>query len=112
MAEQRKIKRLSDVLLAGRDYEAKVKITEVLDHEVLLTDFLNVVITKDVVTAEGEKVEVEDANYWNVAIDDAGVLKTFSTGAVPIVKVLQVLNKEQLPLLCTFRKQGRTYIVE
>lgn len=105
-------KRLSDVLIPGRDYEAKVKIDEILDHEVLLTGFVNVVIMKEVVTPDGEKVEVEDSNYWNVMVDDADVKKTFSTGAVPIVKVLSVLDKEDLPLLCTFRQQGRTYIVE
>jgi len=112
MAEGRKAQKLSDVVIAGRDYAAKVKIVEVLDHEVLMTNFCNVVIMKDVVTAEGEKIEAEDANYWNVDVDDNGVLKTFSTGAVPIVKVLERLDKDMLPLLCTFRKQGRTYIVE
>jgi hypothetical protein len=105
-------KRLSDVVVAGRDYEAKVKITEVLDHEVLMTGFDHVIIQKEVTLPDGTKADIEDANYYNVKVDDGGVLKTFSTGAQPIVKVLEVLDKEDLPLLCTFHKEGQTYVVE
>lgn len=112
MTEQRKVRSLSDVVVAGRDYPAKVTIKDVLDHEVLMTGFTNVIIMKEVITAEGEKVEVEDANYWNIDVDDNSVLKTFSTGAVPIAKILARLDEDYLPLLCTFRKQGRTYVVE
>jgi hypothetical protein len=106
------VRKLSDVVVAGRDYEAKVKITELLDHDVMMTGFDHVIIMKEVTLADGSKEEIEDANYYNVKVDDGGVKKTFSTGAQPIVKVLEVLDKEDLPLICTFRKQGQTYIVE
>lgn len=105
-------KRLSDKVIPGRDYPAKVKIEELLDHEVLMLDFTNVVIMKDVVTSDGEKLEVEDANYWNVNVDDAGTLKTFSTGATQIVSILKILDKADLPLLCEFSKEGRNYVVK
>ena len=105
-------KRLSDVVVPGRDYPAKVKIDEVLDHDVMLLGFINVVIMKEVKTAGGERVEVEDANYWNIEVDDGGVIKTFSTGATQIVNVLRALDKSELPLLCQFEKQGRNYVVK
>lgn len=112
MTEQRKPRRLSDVKKAGRDYPAKVKITEVLDHEVLITDFDHVVILDNVELPDGSKAEVERANYYNVTVHDKDVIKTFSTGAQPIVKILAILAREDLPLLATFRKEGQTYIVE
>lgn len=112
MAGEQKPRRLSEVAVAGRDYPAKVKIEEVLDHEVLLTDFDHVVIHDDVELEDGSKARVERANYYNVVVEDGEVIKTFSTGAQPITKILVILDKADLPLLATFRKQGQTYIVE
>jgi hypothetical protein len=106
-----KIRRLSDVKVAGRDYPAKVKIDELLDHEVLLTNFDHVVIMKDVKLPDGTKAEVEDANYYNVTVEDGEIIKTFSTGATQIINILQSLTKEDLPLLCEFSKEGRSYVV-
>ena len=112
MTEERRIRKLSDVAVAGRDYPAKVKITELLDHEVLITDFDQVIITENVELPDGEKVEVEKANYYNLTVEDGEVIKTFSTGAQPIVKILAILDKADLPLLATFSKSGQTYIVQ
>lgn len=112
MAETRKIRKLSDVAVAGRDYPAKIKITELLDHEVLIVDFDHVVIQDVVVTEDGEKLQVEKANYYNLTVEDGEVKKTFSTGAQPIVKILVILDKADLPLLATFSKSGQTYIVQ
>lgn len=106
------MKRLSDVVIPGRDYPAKVKIKEVLDHEVLLHGFDHVVIREEKPDEDGVLVKVVTADYYNVVVHDADAQKTFSTGAQPIVKVLAVLNKADLPLLCTFRKAGQTYTVE
>lgn len=105
------MKKLSEVLVPGRDYPAKVKIADVLDHEVALTDFDHVVIAEEKPDEDGVLVRVVTADYFNVSVDDNDVLKTFSTGAQPIVKVLSVLNKADLPLLCTFRKVGQTYTI-
>lgn len=112
MTEQRKVRRLSDIKKPGRDYPAKVKIADVLDQEVEITDFDHVIIMKNVELPTGEKMEVEEANYYNVTVKDRELIKTFSTGAQPIVKVLAILAKDDLPLLATFRKAGQTYTVE
>lgn len=112
MVDPKRVRKLSEVAVAGRDYPAKVKILEVLEHEVFLVSFEHVVIHDEVVTEFGEKVKVERANYFNVDVEDGEIKKTFSTGAVPICKILAILDKKDLPLLCTFRKEGQTYIVE
>ena len=104
-------RKLSDVKKAGRDYPAKVKIDEILDHEVLMTKFTHVVILKTVKDKEGKEIEVEDANYYNVTVEDGEVIKTFSTGATQIINILESLDKEDLPLLCWFSKEGRSYVV-
>lgn len=113
-----KPKRLSDVVVAGVDYPAKVKITEVLDHEVLLLGF-DVAISVDIAPdIDPETGEITPREYYNIRVDDNDVLKTFSTGAIPIVKVLRSLEQKvaqgeaELPLLCSFRKEGRTYVIE
>ena len=65
-----------------------------------------------------ETGEIVSRDYWNVEVVFDRKYFTFSTGAVPINKVLTALqvkldSKEaELPLLATFRKEGRTYIVE
>jgi len=111
-------RRLSDLVKPGRDYEAKVKIIEVLDHEVMVMGVDHVIIMKEVQLKDGSKEEIEDANYYNVKVDDGGTLKTFSTGAQPIVKVLIALEKlektgeEVFPFIAIFRKEGQTYIIE
>lgn len=112
MTDAKRPRRLSDVAVAGRDYPAKVKILDVLDHEVLITDFDHVVIKEEVVTEDGEIIKAERANYYNLTVEDGEVKKTFSTGAQPIVKILAILDKADLPLLATFSKSGQTYIVQ
>jgi hypothetical protein len=97
-------RKLTDVMVAGVDYPAKVKIEEVLDHEVLLISFD---IAKDPQSGR---------TYWNLTVDDSGVKKVFSTGAVPLDKVLTGLllklekGDAELPLLCTIEKEGNTYV--
>lgn len=111
-------RRLSDVVIPGRDYEAKVKIAEVLDHDVLLLSFESAVSTETEPVVDPETGELIYRTYYNVNVDDGGILKTFSTGAIPIAKVLAVLQKKvsngevELPLVCCFRKEGRTYVIE
>uniref|UniRef100_A0A6H1ZV65 Uncharacterized protein n=1 Tax=viral metagenome TaxID=1070528 RepID=A0A6H1ZV65_9ZZZZ len=112
MADGKSIRKLGDVVIAGRDYPAKVKILEVLDHEVVITDFDHVVIQDEKPNTDGELVKVVTADYYNVIVDDNDVLRTFSTGAQPIVKILDVLDKDDLPLLATFHKEGQTYVVK
>lgn len=111
------VSRLSDVVRPGLDYPAKVKIAEVLDHEVLITGFDRAISTEVAPTVDPETGEVVYREYYNVTVDDQGVMKTFSTGAIPVMKVLDALAKRieagevELPILATFRKEGRTYVV-
>ena len=110
--------RLSDIIVAGVDYPAKVKIAEVLDHDVLLLKFSTAESTEQPKRVDVETGELVPQEYYNIDVDDAGVLKTFSTGAQPIAKVLSALQRKidtgeaELPLLCTFRQEGRTYVVD
>ena len=110
--------KLSDVVIAGRDYPAKVKIAEVLDHEVLLLGFEKATSVETAPVVDPETGEVTYREYYNVNVDDGDVLKTFSTGAKPIAKVLNALQQKidtgeaELPLMCIFRKEGRTYVIE
>lgn len=110
--------KLSDVVVAGRDYPAKVKIEEVLDHEVFLLGFNTAVSLEHPPVVDAETGELTPRTYYNIRVDDSDVLKTFSTGAIPISKVLDALQvkieagEAELPLLCTFRKEGRTYVIE
>lgn len=111
MADPKRVRRLSEVKVAGRDYPAKVKIDEVLGKEVLLVKFDHVQIIKEVELPDGSKVEAVDADYYNVVIEDGEAIKTFSTGATQIISILESLDKEDLPLLCEFSKEGRSYVV-
>lgn len=108
MAEKKR--RLSDLVKAGVDYPAKVKITDVLDVEVEVIDFKRVTIMKEVTLKDGTKDEVVDADYYNVVVKDKGLIKTFSTGAVPIMNVLGGIDKDELPAWTTFSKKGQTYV--
>ena len=111
-------KRLSDVVIPGRDFAAKVPIAEVLDHEVLMLRFSMAESTELPPVLDPETGELKPQIYYNVDVDDDGVLKTFSSGAKPIRKKLDALQRKleageaELPLLCTFRKEGRTYVVD
>ena len=111
-------KRLSDVVIPGRDYAAKIPIAEVLDHEVLLLKFSEAESTTLPPKLNAETGELEPQRYFNIDVDDGGVIKTFSTGATPIQKVLDALQDKlntgeaELPLMCTFRKEGQTYVIE
>ena len=111
-------KRLSDVVIPGRDFAAKVPIAEVLDHEVLLLKFSTAESTELPPKLNPATGELEPQVYYNIEVDDSGVIKTFSTGAIPIAKTLEAVQRKldtgeaELPLLCTFHKEGRTYIVD
>lgn len=111
-------KRLKDVVIAGRDYPAKVKIEEILDHEVLMTKFDHVVIVKEVQLKDGTTEEAIDADYYNIVVEDGETIKTFSTGATQIVNVMEKLTlmekagESPLPCIVTFRKEGRVYLIE
>ena len=113
-----KAKSLSEVIVAGVDYPAKVKIAEVLDHEVLLLSFSTAESTEQPKKVDPETGELIPQEYYNIDVDDSGILKTFSSGALPIAKVLSALQRKidtgeaKLPLLCTFRQEGRTYVVD
>ena len=110
--------RLSEVVVAGVDYPAKVKMAEVFDHDVLLLRFSVAESTEQPKKVDPETGELIPQEYYNIDVDDGGVLKTFSTGAQPIAKVLGALQRKidtgeaELPLVCTFRQEGRTYVIE
>lgn len=118
MTDKSKLRRLSDAVVPGEDFAAKVKITEVLDREVLITAIEKVSGSPEFSLVDPETGEIISRDYWNVEVLIDTRLYTFSTGAVPVNKVLMALQAKletgeaELPLLATFRKEGRTYVVE
>ena len=111
-----KSRRLMDVVVAGVDFPAKVKIEEVLGQDVLVTDF-SFAESLDQVEVDAETGEVKRREYANINVDTGDALKTFSTGAMPVLKVLKALERKiedgevELPLLAAFHKEGRTYVI-
>ena len=118
MTEKSKPRRLSDTVVPGEDYPAKVGIDDILDREVIILSIEKTKGSKEFALVDPDTGELIIRDYWNVEIDLDALLYTFSTGAVPVNKVLTCLQEKldskeaKLPLLATFRKQGRTYIVE
>jgi len=118
MTNESKPRRLSETVVPGKDYAAKVKIAAILDREVVIQDIEKVEGSPEFALVDPETGEVISRDYWNVTVKDGDNTFTFSTGAVPIDKVLTALQEKiyagevDLPLSATFRKEGRTYIVE
>ena len=118
MSSNPKPRHLSDVVRPGEDFAKKVKITAVLDREVLVTGFEKTSGSPEFNLVDPDTGEIVIRDYWNVTVVDADGVLTFSTGAVPVDKVLTALQSKldrgeaELPVLATFRKEGRTYIVE
>lgn len=118
MTDKSKPRRLSDTLKPGQDYAAKVKIGEILDREVLITGMEKVSGSPEFSLVDPDTGEIVSRDYWNVEVGIDTSTFTFSTGAGPIDKVLTALQRKidtgeaSLPLLATFRKEGRTYVVE
>ena len=118
MTEKSKPRRLSETVIPGKDYAEKVKIAEILDREVVILNIEKVGGSPEFALVDPDTGEIVSRDYWNVEVEVDGLTYTFSTGAVPIDKKLAALQIKldsglaELPLLATFRKQGRTYIVE
>ena len=118
MTGKKKPRRLSETVIPGKDYADKKKLADILDREVVILSIEKVEGSPEFALVDQETGEIVTRDYWNVEVEDEGMIVTFSTGAVPIDKVLTALQGKieeglaELPLLATFRKQGRTYIVE
>lgn len=118
MSEKLKNRRLSDMVVAGKDYADKKKLGDVLDREVLILAVEKVSGSPEFALVDPDTGEIVTRDYWNVTVEDKDSVITFSTGAVPVDKVFTALQRKldsgevELPLLATFRKQGRTYVVE
>lgn len=117
MTDKSKPRRLSETVIPGVDYAEKVGIKDVLDREVVILSITKVPGSPEFAIVDEATGEVILRDYWNVEIEDDGKLFTFSTGAVPINKKFDALQlkldsgEAELPLLATFSKSGRTYIV-
>lgn len=118
MTDQKKPRRLSDTVIPGKDYEAKVSVDDILGQDVLITGVSKAEGDPQYAKVDPETGELISRDYWNVKalLDDKAL--TFSVGAIPVNKVLSALQSKldsgeaELPVLATFRKEGRTYIVE
>ena len=118
MTDKSKPRRLSETVIPGVDYADKKKLADILDREVVILSIEKVAGSAEFALVDPDTGEIISRDYWNIEVEDEGMIITFSTGAVPINKVLTALQDKienglaELPLLATFRKQGRTYIVE
>jgi len=118
MTEKPKPRRLSETVIPGKDFAAKVKIDMILDQEVVILNIEKVSGSPEFALADPETGEIITRDYWNITVALDESILTFSCGAIPVNKVFDALqtkmdSKEaELPLLATFRKSGRTYIVE
>ena len=118
MTEKRKPRRLSETVIPGKDYADKKKIGDILDKEVDILEIEKVKGSAEFALVDPDTGEIVTRDYWNVTVVNEGDFITFSTGAIPVNKVLTALQEKldsgeaELPLLATFRKSGRTYIVE
>lgn len=117
MTEKSKPRRISDIVVPGVDFAEKIKIDQILDHLVLITAIEKVSGSPEFALVDPETGEVISRDYWNVEMELDEKFYTFSTGAVPINKVLTSLQAKldarlaEFPVLATFRKEGRTYVV-
>ena len=118
MTDEKKPRRLSETVIPGKDYAAKVKIDMILDQEVLILEIKKVAGSAEFALVDPDTGEIVTRDYWNVIVTLDESILTFSTGAVPIDTLFTALQEKienglaEFPLLATFRKQGRTYIVE
>ena len=118
MTKERKPHRLSETVIPGVDYADKKKLADILDQEVLILSILKTPGSTEFALVDPDTGELIIRDYWNVEVEVDDLIYTFSTGAIPINKVLTALQKKideglaELPVIATFRKQGRTYIVE
>ena len=118
MTDKKKPPRLSETVIPGVDYADKREIKDILDKEVLILSIAKAEGAPEFAKVDAETGELVNRDYWNVEIVFDNLVWTFSIGAIPVDKVLSVLQKKldsgeaELPLLATFRKSGRTYIVE
>lgn len=118
MTDKSKPRRLSETVVPGQDYAAKIKIKDILGQDVLITGIDKVIGSPEFSIVDEDTGEIVTRDYWNVEVEAGSRTFTFSTGAVPINKVLTALQDKitngeaELPLLATFRKEGRTYVVE
>lgn len=118
MTDKPKPRRLSEAVIPGQDYAAKVKMQDILGQDVLITGIEKVPGSPEFSFVDEDTGEVVSRDYWNVDIEVDSKVLTFSTGAVPVNKVLTALQEKlangeaELPLIARFRKEGRTYVVE
>jgi len=117
MTDKSKPRRLSETVVPGQDYAAKIKIKDILGQDVLITGFEKVEGSPEFSIVDEVSGEIISRDYWNIEVEANGLTYTFSTGAVPVNKVLTALQEKisngeaELPLLATFSKEGRTYVV-
>ena len=117
MSDKPKPRRLSEAVVPGKDFAEKVKIDRVLGQEVVITAIEKVGGSPEFALVDAETGEIVSRDYWNLTVELDETTFTFSTGATPIDKVLTSLQEKinngeaDLPLLATFRKEGRTYVV-
>lgn len=118
MTDKSKPRRLSDIVKPGEDFEAKIEIKQILGQDVLITGLEKAEGDPQYQKVDPETGEISSRDYWNISIELDGKLYTFSCGAIPVNKIFTVLQEKiasgevELPLLATFRKEGRTYVVE
>lgn len=117
MTDRPKPRRLSDIVVPGEDFEAKIEIKDVLNQEVVITKISKAEGAPEYQKTDPDTGEVVNRDYWNVSVELDGKLYTFSCGAIPVNKSLSALQEKiddglaELPVLATFSKEGRTYVV-
>ena len=118
MTKEHKPHRLSETVVPGVDYADKREIKDILDKEVLILGISKAEGAPEYQKVDPDTGEIINRDYWNIEVRVDDLVFTFSVGAIPVDRVLTVLQgkldngEAELPLLATFRKSGRTYIVE
>lgn len=117
MTDKSKPRRLSDIVVPGEDFEAKIEIKDILNQEVIIKAISKAEGAPEFQKVDPDTGELINRDYWNVSIELKGKLYTFSCGAIPVNKSLSALQAKiddgqaELPVLATFSKEGRTYVV-
>lgn len=117
MTEKSKLRRIGDIVVPGEDFEAKIEIKDILNQEVTITAISKAEGAPEFQKVDPDTGEVINRDYWNVSIEFDKKLYTFSCGAIPVNKSLSALQEKiddglaELPVLATFSKEGRTYVV-
>ena len=118
MTDKSKPHRLSETVIPGKDYAAKIEVKDILNKDVLILGMSKAEGAPEYAKVDPETGELINRDYWNVEIEVDDRVFTFSIGAIPVDKVLSALQAKldsgeaDLPLLATFCKEGRTYIVK